>query len=174
VYNQAVSGALSFAGAAPTFSASRSLTGALSFIGGAQLYPDPNLYPSPDEYPFGGAILFQLNRLLPGVLQPSGAFATHGGLTRSLSAVLQPQAAFLKSSSRVFLAASFTAAAFTAQRVSHTLTQALFASLRNAGSLQTGINPGFLPEGGGGFGVPMPDDHFQRYKPTLRRQRMRV
>lgn len=231
VYNQALTAALSFVGAAPLFAGQRTLTGALSFagsltrsaarrlvaafaptgtllrsgarrltatftpagallagralvrslaaaalnfIGGTQLYPDPALYPGPDIYPYGGSILFQLNRLLPAVLQPVGFFSTHLATARTFTATLQPHVAFLKTSARIILSASFSSASLIGVRASHTVAQALFASLRNAGALSTGINPGHVDMGGGGFGVPMPDSHFQRYKPTLRRQKMRV
>lgn len=143
-------------------------------VGGAQLYPDDALFPLDSEFPFGGAILFQLNRVLPGALSFSGSFATQGGLVRVLTAVFQPHTVFLKTSARVFLAAAFSSAGFAAVRASHTVAQALFASLRNAGSLHTITNPGRLDQGGGGFGVPMPDSFFQRYQPTLRRQKTRV
>jgi hypothetical protein len=251
-YNQAVSGALSFVGAAPTFAMTRSVAGALTFagvihkiparrltasltptgilagvralvrtltaaalnfiggnalypdpvlypdpglypysgsllirrpahlnsifapVGGSHVYPDPLLFPSPDEFPFGGAIIFQLNRIIPGALSFAGAVTTHGALTKALNAAFQPTSACARRVTRSLAGALSFVGGFSAQKSATVFTKALFASLRNAGALSTGINPGFLPEGGGGFGVPMPDDHFQRYKPTLRRQRMRV
>lgn len=231
VYNQSVSGALSFTGAAPLFAMTRTLTAgftpvgvlkraatrllaavlhpvgalakreariltasftphgvvngvnvlartltaaALTFLGGTQLWPNDALYPDDNLWPYGGHILFQLNRILPAALTPSGSLLTHGSNTRTFTAILQPQVVFFKTSARVFLSAEFLAATLLAQRISNTTAKALFASLRNAGALSTILNPGHVDEGGGGFGVPMPDAFFQRYQPTLRRQKTRV
>lgn len=232
IYNQSVSGALSFAGAAPLFAMNRSLAASLSFsgaaplaaiqrsltavlhpvgalakreariltasftphgvvsaanvfartltaaaltfLGGTQLWPNDALYPNDNLWPYGGHILFQLNRILPAALTPSGTLLGHGSNTRTFTAILQPQVVFFKTSARVFLSAEFLAATLLAQRISNTTAKALFASLRNAGALSTILDPGHVDEGGGGFGVPMPDAFFQRYQPTLRRQKMRV
>lgn len=152
----------------------RTIAAALNFLGGAQLWPNDALYPGENLWPYGGHILFNLNRLLPAALTPSGTLLGHGSNTRLFTAVLQPHVVFLKTSARVILAASFSSASLIGVRASHTVAQALFASLRNAGSLSTGINPSFIPTGGGGYGLPMPDSFFQRYQPTLRRQKMRV
>jgi hypothetical protein len=148
---------------------------ALTFIGGQQLYPQDALYPSDAEFPFGGAVIFQLNRLLPGVLRPGGVLATQGGLVRVFTATLHPTAVFVKATTRhLTISATLLTVSFSAQRLSHNVLQALFASFRAAGAMSTIVNASTVPPGGGGWGTPMPDSHFTRYKPTLRRQRMKV
>lgn len=174
--SRALAGALTPTGALTTgrLYARALAAAALSFIGGANLYPDPNLYPGPDIYPYGGAILYQLNRALTGILQPTAGFLTHAAQARTFTAVLQPQVLFLKTSARVFLSAQLATASLIAVRSSHTVAKALFAGLRNAGSLSSILDPGTHDQGGGGYGVPMPDSFFQRYQPTLRRQKVKV
>lgn len=154
---------------------SLSLTSGLSFVGGADLYPDPALYPSPDLYPFGGALLFQLNRAVPvATLQPVGTLSTGAALTRTFTAVFQPLATFTHTPARLLSASARFAGSLSAQKAGTAFAKSLFASLTAAGSLSTVLNPGQVSEGGGGFGVPMPDAFFQRYQPTLRRQKTRV
>lgn len=152
----------------------QSLSGNLTFQAN-QLYPDTLLLPGTLLYPgsTGGEILtFLLTRVLPASgLSFSGSVASqHHNIT--LNSVLQPAAALAKATQRALAGSLGAAGGFSASKSGAAFAKALFASLHAAGSLQAGIV--VVEEGGGGFGVPMPDDHFQRYKPTLRRQKMRV
>lgn len=152
----------------------KTVTGALRFIGGSQLYPDPLLFPGDNEFPFGGAVLVTVNHSINGGFTPHGALATIGAQARLFTAALAPSVSFQRSTTRGLSASLGFAGAASGVRTVHALTKLLTGSLRAAGSFSA-MNTNLInPPGGGGFGVPMPDDHFQRYKPTLRRQKMRV
>lgn len=152
----------------------KTVTASLGFIGGTNLYPDPNLYPSPDLYPYGGAIVFQENRTVTATLHPVGSLSSHAAQARIFTAVLQPIGALVHTPSRLLAGALSFAGSVAGQKSAHVFMQAVFATLSMTGALTSVHNPGFNPPGGGGFGVPMPDSHFQRYQPTLRRQKAKA
>lgn len=149
----------------------KTVTGALSFQAGSNLYPDNALFPGDLVFPYGGDIQIQPARTLGGALRPVGALSgSSGSHTQALAAVFAPSVVFSRAATRSLSGALSFAGSVVGVRSVHALTKLLTAGLRAAGTLH---NNRVLPPapGGGGYGGPMPDSFFTRYKPTLRRQR---
>lgn len=107
-------------------------------------------------------------RILTGVFRPVGMVASSS--RGALSAVFRPVGSVAHGLPARTLSAALTFVGSTPVRA---MTRLLVSSLVASGVLHTRyIPPVALPlPGGGGFGMPMPDSFFTRYKPTLRRQR---
>lgn len=107
-------------------------------------------------------------RTLPAAFTPTGMVAA------SRRGVMPGALSFVGSVANSQPARTLTAAlSFVGGIAQRQIARRLFASLRAAGVLHSHYIPPVKPPfpGGGGYGGPMPDSFFTRYKPTLRKQR---
>lgn len=164
--SKALSGSFSFSGAlgrAPSKQLSASFTpaGGLTFTKALHIMLDGAVFQPV------GALSRLTNRKLAGVFAPVGMIASSS--RNAFTAVFRPTGTVTHGVQQRTLTAVFAPVGGLSRKTSRLLVASLIAS----GTLHTQYLPpgGPLPPGGGGYGQPMPDSFFTRYKPTLRRQR---
>lgn len=165
---QAVSGALSFVGA-QTHIAGKALPASLTPVGSeGRVASLSQILDAAVLQPVGAVNRLTSRVLAAAVLRPVGmmASASRGAMSGALSFT----GSVVGSLPQRTLSAALD---FAGNDVTRDIARRVVSALVASGVMHTQYIPPPRPPfpGGGGWGTPMPDSFFMRYKPTLRRQR---